>query len=158
MSRAPWQRALSQRWAALQPRERLGLQVALGVLVLALLWLATQPAWQTLRLAQAQRQQLEAQLQRMHTLGAQATMLKAAAQQTPVRWREELTESLANLGQAELSESAGTLRVQLKACSAQELGRWLAALGPRWRLQVSQASLRSDAQGLWQGQITLLTP
>lgn len=155
---AAWQQALRQRWAALQPRERAGVRLALGLLGLYLLWLAMLPAWQTWRGAEARRQQTDTELQRMLALQAQAAALRGAAQAASPRWREELAQSLGALGQAELVEAGGALKVQLKACDAQELGRWLAALGPRWRLQVSQASLRADAQGLWQGQITLQTP
>lgn len=155
---AAWQQALRQRWAALQPRERTGLQWAGGLLGLYLLWLAMLPAWQTWRSADARRQHIDTQLQRMQALQAQASALRGAAQAASPRWREELAQSLQALGTSELVQAGGVLKVQLKACDAQELGRWLAALGPRWRLQVSQASLRADAQGLWQGQITLQAP
>lgn len=157
-SMAAWQQALRQRWLALQPRERAGVRLALGLLGIYLLWLLMLPAWQTWRGAESRRQAMDTQLQRMQTLQAQAVQLKSAAQAASPRWREELAQSMASLGQAELQESGGQLRVLLKGCSPQELGAWLAALGPRWRLQVSQASLRANEQGLWQGQITLQAP
>ncbi len=158
MKHAPWPQALATRWAALQPRERRGLKLAGALLGLCLLWLAMQPAWQTWRSAETQRRLLDAQLQRMQALSAQAQSLRGATQAAPARWREELEQSLASLGPAELQSTEGGLQVQLQGCSAPALARWLAELGPRWRLQVSQARLRSDANGLWQGQITLQAP
>ena len=159
MKRPSWQEPLIRRWAALQPRERLGLQAAVGLLVLYLAWTwAVAPALATLANAQAQRQDLERQLQRMQALSAQASAIQNEARPTPKDWRRELKDSLPALGQAQLVESAGTVQVQLKACEAQALGRWLAELAPRWRLQVSQAQLRADDQGLWQGQIILVAP
>lgn len=151
--------AVRRRWWALQPRERLGLLVASGLLASYLLWVGVlAPAWQTLRGADAQRQQLQAQLQHMHTLAADAGRLRASGQPPAARWREELVQSLEALGEAQLSDAGDELRVQIQGCSPQELGRWLASLGPRWRLAVQQASLRADSQGLWQGQITLRAP
>lgn len=154
-----WKEKLNQRWAALQPRERLGLLAAMWLMGLYLLWsVALAPALQTLASADAQRQRLDQQLQRMQALAAQASALKNDIKPAPKDWRKELKDSLSGLGQSQLLESGGTVQVQLKACEAQALGRWLAELGPRWRLQVSQARLRADAQGLWQGQITLVAP
>ena len=159
MTRAPWMDALAKRWLTLQPRERLGLQVSMALLGLYLLWtLALAPALATLSGPETQRKRLETQLQRMQALSAQASAIRSEARPAPKDWRQELKGSLSGLGQAQLIESGGTLQVQLQACDAQALGRWLAELAPRWRLHISQASLRTDAQGLWQGQITLAKP
>jgi type II secretory pathway component PulM len=95
------------------------------------------------------------QLHRMQVLRAQAETLKGEARSQPERWREEFRESLEQLGQAQVQDAGDTQLVRLKACPPQALGRWLSELGPRWHLQVIQASLRKDEQGLWQGQLTL---
>ena len=67
---------LQTRWAALQPREKT-LVLASAVLVLAALlwWLALAPAFKTLRSAPQQHQALDAQLEQMNRLQAQATQM-----------------------------------------------------------------------------------
>lgn len=153
------QRALAQRWAALQPRERLGLQLAAGLLGVYLLWtVLLAPALHTLRHAKAQQHQLQAQLLRMQALQARAEQARTAARNQPQGWREELQDAVQSLGAAELRESAHGPQVLLQGCDPQALGRWLAELGPRWRLQVTEASLRRDEQGLWHGQLQLQAP
>ena len=68
---------LLTRWAALQPREKtLVLGAALLVLAALLWWLALAPALKTLRNAPQQHQALDAQLQQMKRLQAQATQMQ----------------------------------------------------------------------------------
>lgn len=154
-----WREPLSRRWSGLQPRERAGLKLAAAVAVLSALWaLVLAPALHTLRHAPQQHLQLEAQLQRMHALGAQVAQLRNEARTPAPRWRDELREAVQNLGGADVSEVPGGLRVVLKGSRPEPLGRWLTELGPRWRVQVSEASLRRDEQGLWHGQLLLMVP
>ena len=63
------QMIMRQRWQMVSPREqRLVVAALLLVLVALLWWLAIAPALATLRSAQGQRQQLDAQLQQMQGL------------------------------------------------------------------------------------------
>lgn len=154
-----WRTALAQRWTALQPRERRGLQLAAAVLAAALLWTqALGPALRTVRHAPAELARLEQQLQHMRALEAQVRALGQAPGGAPRGWREELAASVQALGPARLTDEPQGLRLTLEGSTAQALGTWLAELGPRWRLTVRQASLQRDAQGLWHGQLWLEAP
>ena len=75
--------ALQDRWKALAPREQ-NLVLAAGALVaLALLWwVAVAPALATLRAAPARHTALDAQLQRMLSLQAEAQQLQSAPRTT----------------------------------------------------------------------------
>lgn len=69
---------LRARWTGLDARERQLVAVAGGLVVLALLWwIGLAPAFRTLATAPAAHAQLDAQLQQMVTLQAQARALQA---------------------------------------------------------------------------------
>lgn len=162
MSRAntgPAMQAVRQRWAGLQPRERMGLSAALGVLVLFLLWSQVLwPALQLWRQAPAQHLRLDTQMQRMLDLRNQAEALKNQTLKAPEQWREGLATATRSLGASELVWAGNTATVKLKNCTPQALARWLSDLGPLWQLQLSQASLKLSEEGLWQGQLSVTKP
>jgi len=120
--------ALQARWAQLAPRERKLLTLALTVVLAALLWLVLlAPALRTLRFAGPQAQALDAQLQRMQSLQAQA---KALQQQAPLSYDEALRAlnqaTKQTLGTtAQISVSAERATVTLQATSADALAQWL---------------------------------
>ena len=65
--------ALKARWALLAPREKLLVAAAAALVAVALLWwVAVAPALGTLRAAPARHAALDAQLQRMQSLQAEA--------------------------------------------------------------------------------------
>lgn len=75
---------LQQRWKALAPREQNLVLAASAIVALALLWwVALAPALKTLRTAPARHAALDAQLQRMQSLQAEALQLQAAPRGTP---------------------------------------------------------------------------
>ncbi len=159
MSQALWVNAVRERWTGLQARERMGLSTALVVLALFLVWSQLlAPAWRLWREAPAQHLRLDAQMQRMLDLRAQAEALKNQSIKAPEQWREGLTAATRSLGASELVWSGNTANVRLKECSPQALARWLSDLGPMWQLQLSQASLRLAEDGLWQGKLTVIKP
>ena len=159
MSKALWVQTVRERWAGLQPRERMGLSTALVVLALFLVWSQLlAPAWRLWREAPAQHLRLDAQMQRMLDLRAQAEALKNQSIKTPEQWREGLTAATRSLGGSELVWAGNTATVRLKDCTPQALARWLSDLGPMWQLQLSQASLKLAEDGLWQGQLTVIKP
>jgi type II secretory pathway component PulM len=159
MSKALWVQTVRERWAGLQPRERMGLSTALVVLALFLVWSQLlAPAWRLWRQAPAQHLRLDAQMQRMLDLRAQAEALKNQSIKTPEQWREGLTAATSSLGGSELVWAGNTATVRLKNCTPQALARWLSDLGPMWQLQLSQASLKLNEEGLWQGQLTVIKP
>lgn len=150
---------LSRRWAKLSERERVGLTLAAAALGALLLWLVMiAPAWYTLREAPKQQQRLQVQLQQMLALQAQAQALRKAVQPRSPQWRSELEQSLSALGNSQITWAGPIATVELQNCPPEALGRWLAELGPRWQLTVSQARLQHPQPGLWQGQLTLQAP
>lgn len=151
--------ALQQRWTSLKPREQTGLRLAATVIGLALLWsLLLGPALRTLQGAPAQHARLDAQMQRMLSLRQHAEALRSASQPAPdAAWRDALKSSVSLLGSAQIDEKGNAITVVLTDSSPQALARWLSELS-QWQLQVAQARLQQDAQGLWQGQLTLQHP
>lgn len=80
----PTHHTLQQRWKALAPREQNLVLAASAIVALALLWwVALAPALKTLRTAPARHAALDAQLQRMQSLQAEALQLQAAPRGTP---------------------------------------------------------------------------
>ncbi len=159
---------LKARWDALAPREKnLGL-LAGAVLGAALLWwLGLAPAWQTLRAAEAQHHSLDAQLQQMQRLRAQAQLLQS---QPRLGYDEALRALEAsvrqNLGaRGQLSVVAERATVTLKATSAEALAQWLSqvrinarALPTEARLVRTAAPADAGAPASWSGTLVLSLP
>ena len=159
MTPAVWRNTVRERWAGLQPRERMGLSAALVLLALFLVWSQLlAPGLRLWREAPAQHLRLDAQMQRMLDLRAQAEALKGQTMKAPEQWLEGLAVATRSLGASELVWSGNTANVRLQNCTPQALARWLSDLGPLWQLQLSQASLKLNEEGLWQGQLTVIKP
>ena len=119
---------LQARWDALAGRERLLVLLAAAVVLLAALWwLALAPALATLRAADAQHRLLDAQLQQIRTLQAQATALQAQ----PKLGGDDAQRTLDALLKQKLGASAqmsvigDRASVTLKGASADALAQWL---------------------------------
>ncbi|WP_236610641.1 type II secretion system protein GspM [Verminephrobacter aporrectodeae] len=120
---------LQELWKALAPREQGLVLAAAGLLALALLWwLALAPALTTLRAAPARHATLDAQLQRMHSLQAEAQELQAAPQPPPGdavgALRTALVQRLGNT--ARLDVVGEHVTVTLQGAHAEPLAQWLA--------------------------------
>ena len=119
---------LQARWKARAPREQ-SLVLAAGALgALALLWwVALAPALATLRTAPARHAALDAQLQRMHGLQAEALQLQAAPRSAPsdavASLRSALTQRLGTTAQLSLVGDRAT--ITLKGAPADALAQWL---------------------------------
>jgi general secretion pathway protein M len=120
--------SFKDRWDALAPRERRWVTGA-SVLVAAALvwWIAIGPALATLRLAQVQHRQLDAQLQQMQMLQSQAAALLSQPKMAVEDARRALDALLKqNLGNAAQIMSAGDrVTVTLKAVSGDALAQIL---------------------------------
>jgi general secretion pathway protein M len=120
--------SFKDRWDALAPRERRWVAGAAVLVAAALLWwIAIAPALATLRLAQVQHQQLDAQLQQMQTLKSQAVALQSQPKMAAEEARRALDALLKqNLGNAAQTVSAGDrVTVTLKAVSGDVLAQTL---------------------------------
>ena len=118
---------LLARWQALARRERQWLLGA-ALLVLAALvwWLAISPALLTLRSAASQRLLLDAQLQQMHSLQAQAKALQAQPRIAVDEARRLLDASVKSFGAtAQLQIAGDRATVTFKGASADALAQWL---------------------------------
>lgn len=120
---------LQARWQALAPREQTLLLAAATLVALALLWwLALAPALQTLRGAGPRHAALDAQLQRMQSLQAEALQLQALPRANPDEAQRALqasvTETLGASARLALAGDRATLT--LRGTPADALAAWLA--------------------------------
>ncbi len=159
---------LRARWDQLAPREKnLGLLAAALIGAALLWWLGLAPAWQTLRSAEARHRGLDAQLQRMLRLQAQAQLL----QSQPRLGHDEALRALeASVRQglgasAQLSVVGERATVTLKGTSADALAQWLSqvrinarALPTEARLVRTAAPADAGAPAGWSGTLVLSLP
>lgn len=156
---------LRAQWQGLPPRQRWLLEGAMGVLLAVLLWwVALAPALATLRTAPAQHQALETQLGVMRQMQAQALAMREAMQALPPLSREEAQRALEatlrqHLGEtARLTFSAESATLTLSGVSGQALAQWLTQARIEARTLPTEAHLNRQANGLWEGRMTLLLP
>ena len=150
-------------WHRLAPREKTGVALATGLVGLAVLWwVLLSPALHTWRTAQTQRTQLDAQLQTMLSLQAQARALQAQ----PQIGRDDALRALQTtvkqgLGaNAQLSVSGERVSITLKGISGQALAQWLAQSRINAHALPTEAHLSRDSLNPagWSGQIVMGLP
>jgi general secretion pathway protein M len=142
---------LQARWATMAPQERRLVGWAAALIVIALLWwIALAPALRTLGAAPDEHARLDAQLQRMSTLAAQAKAL----QSVPKASRDDAARALegsvrqqlgpnGQLGNAGASEGA---TVMVRGVSADVLAPWLAQVRGNARALPREAHLTRSQQ------------
>jgi general secretion pathway protein M len=153
-------------WRARAPREQAGMALAIAAVVATLLWwLALAPALQTLRNSGPQAAQLEAQLQALRGLQAQAQALQAQ----PKMARDEALRALeASVKQrlgasAQFSVQGDRVSLLLKGTSAEALAQWLAQARVNARALPTEARLQRSASAApggaaWDGSLVLALP
>lgn len=141
--------ALSARWHGLAPREQALLAMAVTVVVLMLLWLvAIQPAWRTLSRAPAEIDRLDAQLQTMQALAAEAQALRAAPPVTPDQAVAALKAATARLGdKARLTLQGERAVLTLSGIGSGALRDWLAEARAGARARPLEANLTRATLG-----------
>lgn len=155
---------LHTRWTQLAPRERTLLAAALTVVGIALLWqLLLAPAFNTLRTATAQGKTLDAQLQHMQSLQAQASALQKQAPLTyddALRALNQATKQ--TLGTtAQITIVAERANVNLQAASADALAQWLAQARLNARsipLEARLTRLATPGGVTWSGVLVMSLP
>ena len=153
--------ALRQRWSGLAARERLMVAAAGALVVFALAWwVLLGPAIATARAADAQHRTLDAQLQRMVALQAQAQSLQAQPRQSfdeSVRQLELATRQ--RLGAAgRMVISGDRVTITLTGASPDALAQWLAQARVNARAAPVEAHLLRGSTGLWEGNLVLTLP
>ncbi len=152
---------LKARWQALRPREQAMVAAAVLVAGVALVWLvAFAPALSTLRSAEEQRRALDAQLQHMRSLQAQAQALQS---QPKLGYDEAL-----RLLEQSVSQRLGTTarmviageraNITLTGTAPDALAHWLTQVRVNARALPSEARLTRNAVGLWDGTLVLTLP
>lgn len=156
---------LQIRWNALNARDKLGLYLIAAVLGLALLWgVLLAPAVRTLRSADAEHRRLDAQLQQMRRLQAQAQALQA---QPRIR-RDEAVRALEQsvkqwLGaNAQLSVNGERATLTVKGVSPESLVQWFAQARINAHAALKEARLMRNsppnAPAAWDGTLLLALP
>ena len=140
---------LQARWRALARREQLLVGVATAVVALVVVWLlAVQPAWRTLARAPAEIDTLDAQLQSMQRLAAEAQELRAAPPVTPDQAAAALKAATARLGdKARLALQGERAVLTLNGVGTGALRDWLAEARAGARARPLEANLTRASQG-----------
>jgi general secretion pathway protein M len=153
-------RWLSERWQALSPREKTGLQAALLVLLGALVWQGVfMPSFSLWQHHAKEWTALEQQRQQMAALQSQAQALQKS---TPLS-REEALKSLQALTRSALPAAQVTAQnervsVSFKAASATVLASWLQSARENAQVRVVDAQWQRTPEGLWEGAMVLKLP
>jgi general secretion pathway protein M len=152
---------LRQRWAMLAPRERTLAVAAAALVGLALVWwVALGPALATLRSADAQHRALDAQLQSMKRLQAQARDMQGQPRQNPNEAIRQFEASIRQqLGTAARYSIAGDrVTVTLTNAPAAALAQWLSQVRTNARAIPGEAKLTRNPGGGWDGNLVLTLP
>ena len=152
---------LKLQWGRLAPREQALVAGATGLVALALLWwLLLAPPLAILRGAEVQHRVLDAQVQRMRLLQAEAQALQAQPRQSADEASRLLEATLRQqLGlTARMSIAGERVTVTLSGTSPQALGQWLTQARTNARMLPAEARLTRNPSGLWDGMVVLALP
>jgi general secretion pathway protein M len=144
-------------WRKVSPREqRLVLLVGMLISLALLWWLALAPALAVLKAAPAQHRALDAQLQHMQRLQAQAKALQGQPVLSTDAARQALDAALAALGSgAQMNVQVDRATVTLKAVGASALAQWLATVRQNAHTTPVEAHLVRNPDGSWDGTLVL---
>lgn len=152
---------LRERWEGLAAREKAWVAAAGGLIAVLAVWLiAVAPALATLRTAEQQQRVLDAQLQHMRILQAQARALQAQ----PKLNREEALRLLELSVRQRLGTTGRTLisgdrvTITLTGAAPDAVAQWLSQARVNARALPSEARLNRNASGLWEGTLVLTLP
>lgn len=137
------------RWAALPPRERLGLVLAGLAVGIALVWMVgIAPALRTLRETPAQIDSLELQLQAMQRMAAEARELRGIAPVPATLAAQALKSATDRLGdKGRLSVMGDRATLTLNGVTGETLRAWLTEARSGARARPVEAQLTRGPQG-----------
>jgi general secretion pathway protein M len=139
----------SQRWAALPPRERLGLSLAGVVIGIAVVWMvAVAPALRALRETPAQIDALDAQLQSMQRMAVEARELRGAAPVPATQAALALKSATDRLGEkGRIAVQGDRATLTLNGVTGETLRAWLTEARSGARARPVEAQLTRGPQG-----------
>lgn len=152
---------LRQKWDALAPREQLLAAAAAAVVVAALLWWTLLgPAIHTLRVSDSQHAHMDAQLQQVLRLQAQAKAMQAQPRQGHDEALRLLETAIRQqLGTAARYAISGErVSVTLSGVGSETLAQWLTQARVNARALPAEARLQRNSAGLWEGTLVLTLP
>jgi general secretion pathway protein M len=155
---------LQLRWNTLSTRERYGAYLAGGAIGLAVLWwVLLAPALHTLASAPTEQGRLDAQLQHMQRLQAQAQVLKTQPRTSRDDALRALDQSVKQrLGSAaQLNVSGTQATLTLKGVAADALAQWLAQARINAHATLREARLQRNTAATpaaWDGTLVLGLP
>ncbi|MDB5880602.1 MAG: gspM [Ramlibacter sp.] len=158
MSRAS---QLRTRWDRLAPREKTLVGATAALIAAALVWLILiGPALSVVLSAPEQQRALDAQLQRVRGLQLQAQALQSQPKQNHDDALRQLESSVRErLGtSARLLASGDRATVTLTGAAPDAVAQWLTQARLNARTLPSEARLRRNAAGLWEGTLVLTLP
>ena len=146
---APLRARATAAWRGLAPRERRLVALAAGVVGVALLWaVAVQPAWRTLARAPAEIDRLDAQLQTMRALAAEAQALRDTPPVPPEQAQAALQAATTRLGeQAQLAPAGDRIVVRFNGVAPSALREWLAEVRAGARARPVAVTLQRSGEG-----------
>jgi general secretion pathway protein M len=153
--------SLRARWNGLAAREKTLVGAAAALVALALLWwIAIAPALATLRSAEEQHRTLDAQLQQMLKLQAQAQAMQGQPKQTHDEALRLLELSIRqHLGLSARYTIAGErVTINLTGTSSQALAQWLTQARVNAHALPGEARLTRTVAGGWDGTLVVTLP
>jgi general secretion pathway protein M len=148
---------VQQLWQRASKREQGLLSLAAAVVVVGLIWwVGLAPALKVIKAAPAQNLALDAQLQTMKQLQAQAIDLRAQAPLTAEGARAALEQSVKSLGVgAKMAVQAERVTVTLNDLAPDLLAQWLSVARQNARMAPKEAHLKRNDKGGWDGTLVL---
>ena len=150
-----WHTWLSQR----SPREQIGIQWALGLVVVFVVWQwAVLPALQVLQSSGAQRARLAQQTAQMQALQQQAQQLRQQNRISPEQAAQSLQQMAQALGgQVKFNRQGERVTLDFKALSPQALAELLTQARSQALAKVQEAHTQFKPAG-WEGQLVFALP
>ena len=150
-----WHTWLSQR----SPREQIGIQWALGLVVVLVAWQwAVSPALHVLQSSGAQRARLAQQTAQMQALQQQAQQLRQQSRISPEQAAQSLQQMAQALGgQVKFNRQGERVTLDVKALSPQALAELLTQARSQSHAKVQEAHTQFKPTG-WEGQLVFALP
>jgi general secretion pathway protein M len=153
-----WRVKVQALWQGVSPREQRLLMAAAALVSLALVWwLAVAPARAVLKSADAQHQALDAQLQQMQRLQAQARALQALPTLNAREAQAALQASIKQLGGvAQMTQQMDRATVTLQGVGAPALAQWLSATRQNAHVVPAEVHLKRSGADRWNGTVVFI--